>query len=179
MIEETTFTKDQIHQISNEYKKSKKRADPALIEKATKALHLLESLTLTDLRFVFKGGTALLLLLDEMHRFSIDIDIIIEKNKDEENMDAVLEQVIANSRVFQRHQEHARTTNQEIPKGPIKFFIHQLWMELKTISFQIFCMKKVVTQRSLRKTSTVNLLIILLRHDLLKYQAWIAFLEIS
>ncbi|MBU4293571.1 MAG: nucleotidyl transferase AbiEii/AbiGii toxin family protein [Actinobacteria bacterium] len=81
MIEETTFTKDWINQISNEYKKSKKRADPALIEKATKALHLLESLTLTDLQFIFKGGTALLLLLDEMHRFSIDIDIIIEKIK--------------------------------------------------------------------------------------------------
>ena len=122
MIEETTFTKDWIHQISNEYKKSKKRADPALIEKATKALHLLESLTLTDLEFVFKGGTALLLLLDEMHRFSIDIDIIIEKNKDEQNMDTILEHVIANSCVFQRYEEHVRKANKEIPKGHYKVY---------------------------------------------------------
>jgi len=122
MIQETTFTKEWIQSISNEYKRGKRKADPALIEKATKALHLLECLVITDLKFVFKGGTALLLLLNVMHRFSIDIDIVIEKNKGEENLDAILSNVVENSPVFNRFEENVRKDKDEIPKAHYKIF---------------------------------------------------------
>lgn len=122
MIQEITFTKEWIQKISNEYNRGKKKAKPALIEKATKALHLLEQLTLTNLKFIFKGGTALLLLLDEMHRFSIDIDIIIENNKNEQDMDVVLSQVVDKSRVFNRFEENVRKDNKEISKAHYKIF---------------------------------------------------------
>jgi predicted nucleotidyltransferase component of viral defense system len=40
-------------------------------------LALLEGLAQSGLSFVFKGGTALMLLLEQTKRLSIDIDIII------------------------------------------------------------------------------------------------------
>lgn len=49
---------------------------PPLLEKVYRALLLLESLSGSGLDFVFKGGTAVMLLLDRPQRFSIDIDIV-------------------------------------------------------------------------------------------------------
>ena len=77
-------------------------ADPTLIEKVTKAFHLVEELSKTDLEFIFKGGTSLLLLLNKMHRFSIDIDIIIEKQKHEVDMQRNLFEIVDKSSVFTR-----------------------------------------------------------------------------
>lgn len=34
------------------------------------------------LNFIFKGGTSLVLLLDQIKRFSVDIDIITEEDKE-------------------------------------------------------------------------------------------------
>ena len=38
---------------------------------------LLEALARTELPFVFKGGTSLMLLLDSPKRLSVDIDIVV------------------------------------------------------------------------------------------------------
>ena len=46
-------------------------ADTALVEKAIRALSLLESLVRSGCPFVFKGGTALMLHLDTSRRLSI------------------------------------------------------------------------------------------------------------
>lgn len=56
-----------------------RKADKILVEKVIRALLLLEGLAKQKLYFVFKGGTALMLILDSSKRLSIDIDIIIEK----------------------------------------------------------------------------------------------------
>lgn len=45
-----------------------------LLEKMIRALMLLEGLSKSGLTFIFKGGTALMLLLDSAKRLSIDID---------------------------------------------------------------------------------------------------------
>ncbi len=45
------------------------------------ALHPLEQLKVYGLDFVFKGGTRLVLLLEQDNRFSIDIDIICKVNQ--------------------------------------------------------------------------------------------------
>ena len=58
-------------------------ADPIILEKTIFALTLLEHLARTDLDFVFKGGTALLLHLPEPNRLSIDIDIVCNAPKAE------------------------------------------------------------------------------------------------
>ena len=81
MITNTSHTKDWIESFRRnpEYNNT----DPALIEKMIMALTLLEYLALNKLEFIFKGGTALILLLDNANRFSIDIDISTERSKEE------------------------------------------------------------------------------------------------
>src|SRR5665647_2129818 len=122
MIHENTFTNEWIQKISEYYKLGKKRADPALIEKVTKALYLLECLAKTNLKFIFKGGTSLLLLLNEMHRFSIDIDIIIEEHKNKVDMDIIVSEIVEGSAVFTRVEENVRKSNHRVPKAHYKFF---------------------------------------------------------
>lgn len=122
MIHETTYTKEWIVRKSNDFKRGKKKADPTLIEKVTKAFHLLEELSKTDLDFIFKGGTSLLLLLDQMHRFSIDIDIIIERQKSEVDMQRVISEIVEASDVFTRFDENIRSWNSEVPKAHYKIF---------------------------------------------------------
>lgn len=50
--------------------------DPAVLERTIHAFILLERLTLSRMDFLFKGGTALMLLLERPQRVSVDIDII-------------------------------------------------------------------------------------------------------
>ena len=50
--------------------------DPALLEKSIHAVALLCALGESSIPFVFKGGTSMILLLNEFHRLSIDIDIV-------------------------------------------------------------------------------------------------------
>lgn len=122
MIKETTFTKEWILKKSSQYVRGKKKADPTLIEKVTKALHLLEELARTDLKFIFKGGTSLLLLLNNMHRFSIDIDIIVEEKKQNVDIEEVLSNVIKTSEIFTRFEEDLRKAKNEVPKSHYKIF---------------------------------------------------------
>ena len=122
MIHEDTFKKEWIQKKSTDYKRGRRKADPTLIEKVTKALHLLEGLAQSDLRFIFKGGTSLLLLLNEMHRFSIDIDIIIEEEKSEIDMEKFLSVIVGQSEIFTHFEENIRSENHEIPKAHYKVF---------------------------------------------------------
>jgi predicted nucleotidyltransferase component of viral defense system len=122
MINETTFTKEWILKKSSQYVRGKKKADPTLIEKVTKALYLLEELAKTDLKFIFKGGTSLLLLLNKMHRFSIDIDIIVEEKKQKVDIEQVLSNVIETSEIFTRFEENVRKVKNEVPKVHYKIF---------------------------------------------------------
>ena len=122
MIHETTYTKEWIVKKSTDYKRGKKKADPTLIEKVTKAFHLIEELAKTDLEFIFKGGTSLLLLLNQMHRFSIDIDIIIEKQKHEVDMDDMISEIVGKTGNFTHIEENVRNGNNEVPKAHYKVF---------------------------------------------------------
>ena len=57
-------------------KKKEFSGDPILIEKVIHAFALLGYLVQIELDFVFKGGTSLLLHVQQIKRLSIDIDII-------------------------------------------------------------------------------------------------------
>lgn len=73
MIQKKCFTTAWINKISVELKYN----DKNLIEKVIRALSLLEMLVQAHCPFVFKGGTALMLILGKSaHRLSIDVDII-------------------------------------------------------------------------------------------------------
>lgn len=92
--------------------------DPILIEKMILALTLVEHLQSSGLEFIFKGGTALTLLLGEPKRFSIDIDIILAQPR---NLDSFFHAVIEQGS-FQRCEENHREG--ELPKQHYKFFFH-------------------------------------------------------
>src|SRR5262245_14455890 len=80
MIQSESYSKDWV--MSHRKRKGFERIDPHLTEKMIHALGLVELLAASGLDFIFKGGTSLILLLDNPARFSIDIDIItLEKRE--------------------------------------------------------------------------------------------------
>jgi len=90
--------------------------DPILIEKMIMALILVESLSINGLHFIFKGGTSLAIILGDLQRFSIDIDIVINDNQNlKECFDKIKE-----SGLFHWYEENIR--NSDIPKKHYKFF---------------------------------------------------------
>jgi len=113
MITQHSFTTDWINQVSKRYK-----ADKILVEKSIRALSLLEGLSESSLPFVFKGGTALMLIFKEPHRLSIDIDIILPT--DSLDLNKTLQQ-IATSKGFSRIEEQHRISG-IVPKAHYKFF---------------------------------------------------------
>ena len=76
MIDQALITTDWLTKVAKE----NRNADKILIEKVIRALLLLEGLVKQKLKFVFKGGTALMLLLNSAKRLSIDIDIILPES---------------------------------------------------------------------------------------------------
>lgn len=95
------------------------KSDPILVEKVVRALSLLEHLQNSKLDFIFKGGTALMLLLKKPKRFSIDIDIIISKKPD--NMEQVLDTVLGSSD-FLEYNIDERQSKSNIEKEHYKFY---------------------------------------------------------
>lgn len=84
---------------------------------------LLEGLAKSDLNFVFKGGTALMLLLHSAKRLSIDIDIIVPDKETE--FDSILEK-ICTEYWFTRFQEVPRIAKTKIDKVHYKLYFHSV-----------------------------------------------------
>tara|TARA_R110002049_G_scaffold236239_1_gene409463 strand:+ start:15069 stop:16145 length:1077 start_codon:yes stop_codon:yes gene_type:complete len=114
MIHEDSLKEKWITDVARQH-----RADPILIEKVVRALLLLEHLQNSGLEFIFKGGTALMLLLKEPRRFSIDIDIIVPDKP--ENMKEVLDAVLKSSD-FLEYKIDERQSKSNIEKEHYKFY---------------------------------------------------------
>jgi len=87
------------------------------LEKVYRALLLLESLSVSGLDFVFKGGTAVMLLLDRPQRFSIDIDIVKAGSIEFEMLENISRQA-----GFLGVEEQQRQSGSGIAKTHYKFF---------------------------------------------------------
>ena len=112
MIRPETFTADHIRDIQKRGK-----LDPALIERVIFAFGLLEAIARTGLQFVFKGGTSLMLLMEQPRRFSTDIDIVVNPDiKVEKYLDAA-----ATIWPFLKMTEHVRNATANIEKRHFKF----------------------------------------------------------
>ncbi|WP_338712430.1 nucleotidyl transferase AbiEii/AbiGii toxin family protein [Lacticaseibacillus paracasei] len=81
---------------------------------------MLENITDTHLKFIFKGRTCLHLLLREIKRFSIDIDIIITNEISKDALSSTFQTIIDQS-LFTHFEEQLRYRS-EIPKAHFKFF---------------------------------------------------------
>ena len=116
MIKPSSFTHDWICKVAKENK-----ADRILVEKAIRALALLEGLANSSLPFIFKGGTALMLMFQKPHRLSIDIDIIVSPRHND--IDDILHS-ICDSNVFTRFECQQRASTGGIPAKHYKFYYH-------------------------------------------------------
>lgn len=94
-------------------------ASPIMIEKSIHALALLGHLAGTDLPFIFKGGTSLLLHLPSIRRLSIDIDIMC--TADDEQLNAVVGSM-SQLPPFIRQEEDARGARGLPERRHFKFF---------------------------------------------------------
>jgi len=119
MIDKRTFTREWIEDRSVYFKKGKSKGNSELIEKVINALYLLEQLISVGINLIFKGGTSLILLLDIVHRFSIDIDIILQ---DDVGLEALLDSIIKDNYIFHKYEKNERKNTKGIPKAHYKFY---------------------------------------------------------
>ncbi|MEI6139328.1 MAG: nucleotidyl transferase AbiEii/AbiGii toxin family protein [Mariniphaga sp.] len=113
MIKEICFKEEWLDSFRN--RKAHKRIDKIILEKMIYALHMLEQLKVNGLEFTFKGGTSLLLLIEEGNRFSIDIDIICKTERSE--LERVLANVIETSNFKSYELDEHRSYKSGIPKA--------------------------------------------------------------
>ncbi|RYY08041.1 MAG: hypothetical protein EOP43_01350 [Sphingobacteriaceae bacterium] len=109
----------------NEVSLKNRKADKILVEKVIRALLLLEGLVKGELEFIFKGGTALMLLNDSTKRLSIDIDVIVSDQT--QDLEAIFDHLIS-EQGFIRYEIQERNTNSNIEKAHYKFYytpVHQ------------------------------------------------------
>jgi hypothetical protein len=119
MIHDICFTPEWLDQ----KKKELKGVDPGLLEKALHAFALLGHLAESELKFVFKGGTSLLLHVPVVRRLSIDIDILCSAPAEE--LDRILT-VIATVKPFVRYEESDRGERGLPNRRHFKFFYNPL-----------------------------------------------------
>lgn len=126
MIAEQIKNKEFLEDTIKEMKRENPSADIQLLEKTIGALYLVESLVNENLDFIFKGGTSLIILLNEIKRFSVDVDIITEESK--EKVRKVLENIIENQDLFIRLEENIRenSTSQRMELQHYKFFFNSV-----------------------------------------------------
>lgn len=93
-------------------------ADPSILERTVFAFGLLEAIRSVDMPFIFKGGTSLLVMLDEPRRLSTDIDIIVDRDMD---IDGYIEKA---RKIFPfiRAEEHKRKGANDIEKRHFRFY---------------------------------------------------------
>ncbi len=96
------------------------RVDYGLLEKMIYALSLVESLAVNQLNFVFKGGTSLIMILPKPYRFSIDVDIVTQANRDD--LEAILDLVCEKSNFKRWELDEERSYQTGIPKAHYEFY---------------------------------------------------------
>ena len=117
MIDIKSLSADWIAEKRNKYSK-----DPNLMESMIHALYLLEKLQLTGLDFIFKGGTSLILLMDEPKRFSVDIDIIVSPKISRKELEIFLTKIVESSTFVRMKLNEKRSYKGSIPKAHYEFF---------------------------------------------------------
>lgn len=111
MIDPKCFEKQWLESLKKSFDGT---VDIFLLERTVYAFELLCQLTKISNNFIFKGGTSLVLLLPELKRLSIDIDVIGEFSEES------LQSIIKNS-VFAKLEKDTRSNNL-IPKEHYKFY---------------------------------------------------------
>jgi len=119
MIQDKCFTNDWI--VAQRVRMP--NATAVTIEKSIRAFALLERLAASDLRFVFKGGTCMMLHLQDLRRLSVDIDIVCTEGL--ARIMPVLD-VIGQQSPFTRWDEDKRNPDRRPKRKHFRFFYDSL-----------------------------------------------------
>ncbi|NTW32984.1 MAG: nucleotidyl transferase AbiEii/AbiGii toxin family protein [Bacteroidetes bacterium] len=119
MIDTTSLSADWLAKKRNKYGK-----DPNIMESMIHALYLLEQLKLTGLDFIFKGGTSLVLLMEQPKRFSVDIDIIVNPQITRRELEVYLLKIVETSAFVRMELDEKRSYKNGIPKAHYKFIFN-------------------------------------------------------
>lgn len=113
MLKNENFTKSHILNL-----KEGQKTDISILERAIYAHGLLEALVRVGLPFIFKGGTCLMLLLENPRRLSTDVDIIVPPDTD------ILEYIDKAAELFpfKNKEEQTRIGDNNIVKKHFKFY---------------------------------------------------------
>ena len=112
MLLPENFTMEHIEDV-----RQTRKVDKTILERSIYALGLLEALARVGLPFIFKGGTSLLLLLDEPKRLSTDIVIIVKPGTDFEHYLEEASKILP----FKAKEEQGRKQSRNIEKRHYKF----------------------------------------------------------
>lgn len=140
MISDKTLNLDWINTVS----RKNRNADRILIEKVIRALLLLEGLAESGMDFIFKGGTALMLLQGSTKRLSIDIDIVLKKKTELEPLFADF----LKRKNFTRVELQERNANSSIVKAHYKFYYQPAF---KTAQEEEYVLLDILIEESLYK----------------------------
>lgn len=115
MIKPSCHSAEWIAEVANRYK----YPDTQIIEKVIKALTLLELLSKSGCPFIFKGGSAVMLMLGDItHRLSIDVDIICPPGTEiEQYLTDYKAYGFTNLQFIER-----KSAGKNVPKSHSKFF---------------------------------------------------------
>jgi len=94
-----------------------------LAEKMIYAFTLLEQLRFKKLEFIFKGGTSLVLMMNQFHRFSKDIDILIPQKP--ANLTEIFDSIIADTPFIRWEPSERKNDEFQVPKEHYKFIYNQ------------------------------------------------------
>ena len=138
MIDKTKLTQVWIKEVSEK----NNDADKILIDRVLHALLLLEGLSKQNIDFIFKGGTALMLLLGTAKRLSIDIDIILRRHTDniENNFNDLIKE-----QGFIRFELQERSKSSKIDKEHYKFYYTPL---IKTTSDEDYILLDILYEEN-------------------------------
>ncbi len=112
MLQAKNYTAEHISQL-----RKTTGADPSILERTVFAFGLLEAIRRVDMPFIFKGGTSLLVLLEQPRRLSTDIDIIVDRDTD---VDSYIEKA-GKIFPFVSVEEHKRSGVSNIEKRHFRF----------------------------------------------------------
>lgn len=113
MLTHDNYTAEHISKL-----REKTGADPAILERTVFAFGLLEAVRSVGMPFIFKGGTSLLVLLDEPRRLSTDIDIIVDRGVDVDRYIEMAGKIFP----FVSVEEHKRKGLSDIKKRHFRFY---------------------------------------------------------
>lgn len=121
MISKECFTEEWIENVSSDMK----YPDKNLIEKVIRAFSLVELLVESGCPFIWKGGTSLMLILGrQLHRLSIDVDIICPPGTD---INKYLEK-FEDYGFVSKEEEYREQRSTDIPKSHSKFHYQIAYM---------------------------------------------------